>query len=227
MRSFSMPFLASSFTPPGSSTTYRPGIPRPPATNVISISSFSTAAGAASPLAPCPLASKPTASIAASTTGSPRISAICSPSLSCFEISTVSKPTFFACASLSAWRSPMMITAAPKICALAAAASPPAPAPRPGKPPRAPPPHPRRYRAVEAGRQDVRQHGQVGDLLHSLFLVGKLQKVEIGIGHQHIIRLSTHPAAHIHIAVGSARLLLVHVQAHAGIAFAAGGGGAA
>jgi hypothetical protein len=86
-------------------------------------------AGAGSVLVPWPLASKPTASMAASTIGWPRICSIWSPSEALCEMSTVSNPTFFACASRSWLRSPRMTTAAPSRRALAAAASPTGPAP--------------------------------------------------------------------------------------------------
>ncbi len=72
-------------------------------------------------------------------------------------------------------------------------------------------------RAVEAGRQNIREHGQVADLRHRPVAIREFQQVEVGIGDRHIFRLATDPAAHIHITVGAAGAGGVHRQADAGI----------
>jgi hypothetical protein len=74
---------------------------------------------------------------------------------------------------------------------------------------------------METGGEDIREHGQVQDLLHGAVLVRELQQVPVGVGHQHIVGLAAHPAAHIHIAVGAAGAVRVHVQADTGLALLA------
>ena len=56
--------------------------------------------------------------------------------------------------------------------------------------------------AVVAGREDVGEHRQVEDLLHRLVFVGELEQIPIGVGNQHVLRLTAAPAAHVDIAVG-------------------------
>ena len=75
----------------------------------------------------------------------------------------------------------------------------------------------RRVRAVIAGREDVRQHRQVEDLLHRLFLVGERQQIPIGVRHEHVLRLAADPSAHIDVSVGRAGTVRVDVQADAGV----------
>src|SRR5699024_8729543 len=75
------------------------GDAKPAPTRVTFMMSFSTVAGASSAPSPCPRASNPTASTAASTSGSPTISAIMSGRSAPLERFTVSHP------KLSAWRS--------------------------------------------------------------------------------------------------------------------------
>ena len=105
-------------------------MPMAPPARVIVISALRTVAGASSVCwVPCPRASKPTASIDASTSGTPRICSMSSSSLSLFVKSTGSNPTDFACARRSGFMSPISTTAAPRICADAAAARPTGPAP--------------------------------------------------------------------------------------------------
>src|SRR5690606_11925173 len=65
------------------------------------------------------------------------------------------------------------------------------------------------------GGEDVRQHGQVEDLVHRLVLVGEPQQVPVGVGHQHVLRLPTGPAAHVDVAVRRARTFRVDVEADA------------
>src|SRR5918998_889578 len=75
--------------------------------------------------------------------------------------------------------------------------------------------------AVVAGGEDVRQHGEVQDLLQRLVPIRELQEVEVREGHQEVLRLPAYPAAHVHVAVGRARAGGVHVQADAGLALVA------
>ena len=75
--------------------------------------------------------------------------------------------------------------------------------------------------AVEAGREDVRQHRQVEDLLHRLVLVGELQEVPVGVRDHHVLGLAADPAAHVDVAVRRARPVRVDVQADAGVALLA------
>src|SRR6202012_3191728 len=183
----SEPILAASSMPPGSPVTYRPGMPIAPPAAVTSISEFSTVAGASCASAlPCPRASKPTASTAASTSGTPRICSswsLGSPSATL----TVSQPN---------WLGPGHVHRGTRL-------------------------DPGRHRAVEAGREDVRQHGQVLDLGQGLVLVGELEQVPVGVGHHHVLGLAADPAAHVHVAVGRARPVRVDVEADAGLAFLA------
>src|SRR5512132_2920151 len=78
--------------------------------------------------------------------------------------------------------------------------------------------HPGRHRAVVAGREDVRQHGQVLDLGHGLVAVGELEQVPVGVGDGHVLGLAAQPAAHVDIAVGGAGAGRVDVLTHAGVA---------
>ncbi|MOA22440.1 hypothetical protein D3C78_1429960 [compost metagenome] len=130
-RMFRLPCLAALLTAPGSSVTYRPGIPILPATRTTPISALSTSAGASccAPSWPWPRASKPTASTAQSTSGSPSRLAICSCSGVSWVRSAISKPWALACARRSGLTSPTITTAAPSRRAEAAAASPTGPAP--------------------------------------------------------------------------------------------------
>ena len=79
-----------------------------------------------------------------------------------------------------------------------------------------------RHRAVEAGRQDIGQAGQVADLGHRLRLVRKAQQVEVRVRHHHVLGLAADPAAHVDVAVGAAGARGIHRQAHAGVLFLAG-----
>ncbi len=56
--------------------------------------------------------------------------------------------------------------------------------------------------AVEPGGEDVRQHGQIEDLLQRLVLVRELQEVPVRVRHQHVLGLTADPAAHVDAAVG-------------------------
>src|SRR6185312_15091479 len=75
--------------------------------------------------------------------------------------------------------------------------------------------------AVEAGGQDVREHGQVHDLFQGLVAVGELEQVPVGVGDQDVFGLAADPAAHVDVAVGASGAVGVHVQADAGLGFLA------
>ena len=75
--------------------------------------------------------------------------------------------------------------------------------------------------AVIAGWQDIRETGQVLNLLHRLRLVGELQQVEVGVRNHDVFGLSSYPSAHVHIAIGTPGAPGVHSQAYAGFAFSA------
>jgi hypothetical protein len=53
-------------------------------------------------------------------------------------------------------------------------------------------------------------------------LVGKLQKVEIGVGHHHVVGLPADPSAHIDIAICAASAVGIDVKANAGVALSTG-----
>ena len=76
--------------------------------------------------------------------------------------------------------------------------------------------YPSRVRAVEAGREDVRQHRQVEDFLHRLLFVGELEQVPVGVRDHHVLGLATDPAAHVDIAVCRAGAVRVDVEADTG-----------
>lgn len=63
------------------------------------------------------------------------------------------------------------------------------------------------------GREDVRQHGEVGLVLGAL---GQLQAVEVGERHPQILGLPTSVGAHRDVAVGAAREARVDGQAETG-----------
>src|SRR5690606_26151082 len=77
-------------------------------------------------------------------------------------------------------------------------------------------PDARAHAAVETGREDVGEHGQVEDLRHRPVPVGELQRVEVGVGHQHVAGLPADPAAHVDVAVGRAGPVRVDVETDAG-----------
>jgi hypothetical protein len=73
------------------------------------------------------------------------------------------------------------------------------------------------HRAMEAGRQDVGEHGEIADLFHRPVTVREFQEVEIGIGNGDVAGLPADPAAHVDIAVGAAGARRIDGQAHAGV----------
>src|SRR3979409_82314 len=156
-----------------------------------------------------------------STVGSPTTAATCSPRRSCLVRSIGTKPTFLAWRSRASFMSPIMITAAPRSWAEAGG-------PRDadgtgtGDIDRRARLDARGQGSVEAGRQDVRQHGEVHDLGQGLVLVRELEQIEVRIGHHDVAGLAADPAAHVDIAVGAARATGIDRQAHAGIRLPAG-----
>src|ERR671916_1009968 len=78
-----------------------------------------------------------------------------------------------------------------------------------------------RVAAVVAGGEDVREHGEVQDLLHRLLFVRELEQVEVREGDHHVLGLPADPATHVHVAVGRARPRRVDVEADAGLALLA------
>ena len=69
--------------------------------------------------------------------------------------------------------------------------------------------------AVEACWEDIRKEREVADLFHRMGLVRKLQEIEVGVRNHHILCLASNPAAHINVAVGSARSRWIHLHTHA------------
>src|SRR3981081_1166845 len=53
-------------------------------------------------------------------------------------------------------------------------------------------------------------------------LVRKLQQVEIGVGHHHVVGLPADPSAHIDISIGASGAVGVDVKADAGVALSTG-----
>jgi hypothetical protein len=74
---------------------------------------------------------------------------------------------------------------------------------------------------VVAGREDVRQHGQVEDLLHRPLPIRELQAVEVGERDHHVLRLPAFPAAHVDVAVRRSGPARVDVETDPGLAFLA------
>src|SRR5205085_1599317 len=58
--------------------------------------------------------------------------------------------------------------------------------------------------AVEAGGEDVREHGQIHDLFQGLVAVREAQEVPVRVWNQDVLCLAAHPAAHVYVAVGAA-----------------------
>src|ERR1700730_8519859 len=69
--------------------------------------------------------------------------------------------------------------------------------------------------------QNVRKHGEVADLIHGLVLIRESEQVEIGEGHQDVVRLATDPTAHVDVAVRTTRLSLIYIETNARVAFTA------
>ena len=80
---------------------------------------------------------------------------------------------------------------------------------------------------VEAGGEDVGEHGEVLDLRHGLGLVGERDEVEVGVGDHDVLGLAADPSAHVDVAVGSAGATGVDVEADSGLLGAAGAAAAA
>ena len=73
-------------------------------------------------------------------------------------------------------------------------------------------------RSVEAGGEDVREHGEVHDLRQRLVPVRELQQIPVRIGHQHVLGLTADPPTHVDVAVGAARPVGVDVETDSGFA---------
>src|ERR1700730_12857507 len=52
--------------------------------------------------------------------------------------------------------------------------------------------------------QNIRKHGEVADLIHGLVLIRESEQVEIGEGHQDVVRLATDPTAHVAFTASTA-----------------------
>src|SRR5271156_2479868 len=72
-----------------------------------------------------------------------------------------------------------------------------------------------------SGWKNIRQQGQVPDLLEGLLFIGKFQELEVRPGHHHVFCLATLPSAQIETVSSAESELLVGVQAHIGVAFLA------
>src|SRR6185312_4382472 len=57
--------------------------------------------------------------------------------------------------------------------------------------------------AVEAGRQDVRQTGEVAVFCEGLIVNQKVQLIQIFIVHHHVVDLPAYPVSHVDIAISS------------------------
>src|SRR6267378_4242818 len=62
----------------------------------------------------------------------------------------------------------------------------------------------RANRPVVAGRENVRETGQISNLFHSLRFVWQLQEIEVGIRNHHKFGLTADPSSHVDVAVGTA-----------------------
>ena len=70
-----------------------------------------------------------------------------------------------------------------------------------------------------AGWKDVRQHGEVEDLLQCLLTIRKAQEVPVGVRHHHVLGLAADPATHVDVSVGRAGSVGIGVETHAGVPF--------
>ncbi len=75
--------------------------------------------------------------------------------------------------------------------------------------------------AVEAGGEDVGEHGQVEDFLHRLIPVGECEQVPVRVRDHDVLCLAADPAAHVDVAVGRSRSVRVDAEADSGFAFLA------
>ena len=78
-------------------------------------------------------------------------------------------------------------------------------------------------RTMIAGGENIREESEVFDLSHGLIPIRELQQVEVRIGYHHVLRLTTDPAAHVHVAISRAGAGRIHIQADASLAFLAVG----
>src|SRR5208282_6602093 len=75
---------------------------------------------------------------------------------------------------------------------------------------------------VEAGGENVGEHGEVLDLRHRLGLVGERNEVEVGVGDHDVLGLATNPTTHVDVAVGSTGAARVDVETDSGLFGTAG-----
>ena len=212
--------LAASSTAPGSPVTYRPGMPSAPAGGGDVHQRIEHGGRRLLRRRPCPWprASKPTRRRRQSTSGTPRICSIWSAGSPLRHVDGFAAEAR-AWASRSSFRSPTITTAAPEQLG----------AGRRGQPDRTgagnvdggPDADACGDGPVETGREDVREHGQVHDLLQRLVPVGEPQQVPVRVGDQDVLRLPADPSAHVDVAVGGPGTVGVHVQADPGLALLA------
>src|ERR1700730_10556301 len=69
--------------------------------------------------------------------------------------------------------------------------------------------------------QNVRKHSEVADLIHGLVFIREFEQVEIGEGHQDVVRLASYPTAHINVTIRATWLLLIYIEANARVPFTA------
>ena len=75
---------------------------------------------------------------------------------------------------------------------------------------------------VKASGQNIGKHRQVLNLRHGLGFVRELDQIEVCIRNQHVLGLAADPSAHIDIAVSTARAAMIDVETHARLLLAAG-----
>jgi hypothetical protein len=191
-------------------------MPIPPAARTIDIKELSTVAGASFPSLPCALASKPTASTAAST------SDLRDQFAQIISLGQIDRGE----ANLFRMLQPLCVhvTDHHQCC--------------PQDPRRCCCSHPYgacsrdvydrtdtnacHDRTMKSGREDIRQHGQILDLRHCLVFIRELDQIEIGVRDQHVLRLSTDPPSHIDIPIRPARATRIDVQAYASLLLTTG-----
>src|SRR4029453_9512578 len=221
------PTLAGSSTAPGSPVTYSPGMPSFPAARVMSMMVLSTVAGASpwEPSWPWPRASKPTQSTAASPPPAPPPRRAAEDLLELLAQVVVLGQVDRLAAEAGRLGQAFLVHVADDDHGRAQQMG----RGGAGQPDRAGAGdidggaggHPGGPGAVVAGREDVRQHGQVPDLGHGLVLVGELEQVPVGVGDGHVLGLAAQPAAHVDIAVGGPGPGRVDVLTDPGVALLA------
>jgi hypothetical protein len=71
---------------------------------------------------------------------------------------------------------------------------------------------------MESRRESVRENGEIRDLFEGLVLVRELQQVPVRVRHQDELAWppAAHPATYVHISIGTAGAVRIHVQADTG-----------